>query len=457
MPKTDSKRFKCQSCNFESLQWMGFCPTCGDGNSLIEVAISDVSSKPWLLGSEQEMVELKHVSIDNTPRLELPLPEVNRVLGGGIVPGSLILLAGDPGIGKSTFLLRIADYISRIGSVVYISGEESAEQVKIRANRLHISGSKLYFLGVTDIEEILGCIDKMKPLCVVVDSIQTISSKTLPSSPGSIIQVKESTRLIMEWAKVNNVCVILSGHVTKEGELAGPRVLEHMVDVVMYLEGDRQSDLRVLRGTKNRFGSTNEVALLRMEDQGLIEVSDPSQHLLAERQNGAHGSAIVPVLEGSRPLLVEIQALSIPSNLPAPRKVANGVDQSRLIMLTAVLSKHSGIRLPFNQDIFVNAAGGLRIAETAADLAMLLAIASSIKEKPLIPDLIVVGEVGLGGELRSVPQLQIRLNEAKRLGFKKCLLPKSSKDSVGNIKGIEKLMASNLSQAINLGIYGKSK
>lgn len=457
MSKPDSKRFRCQECNFESLQWMGFCPTCGSRDPLAEVAISDAPSKPWLLKSTQDIVELKHVSLDNTPRLELPLTEVNRVLGGGIVPGSLILLAGDPGIGKSTFLLRIADYICKAGPVVYISGEESGEQVKIRADRLHISGSKLYFLGITEVEEILGSIDSINPLCVVVDSIQTISSKALPASAGSIAQVKESTRLLMEWAKAKGVCVLLAGHVTKEGELAGPRVLEHMVDVVIYLEGDRQSGLRILRGTKNRFGSTNEIALLRMEDQGLIEVSDPSQHLLAERQNGANGSAIVPVLEGTRPLLVEIQALSIPSNLPAPRKVANGVDQSRLIMLTAVLSKHSGIRLPFNQDIFVNAAGGLRISETAADLAMVLAIASSIKEKPVISDIIVIGEVGLGGELRSVPQLQIRLNEAKRLGFKKCLLPMSAKDAVGNIRGIEKLMASNLSQAINLGIYGQSK
>ena len=448
--------FLCTDCGDDFAKWAGQCQSCKAWGTLQEMSISEnkrstskTSTPPKPAIAFHELLETAEVG-----RISSGIAALDTVLGGGFMHASIVLFGGEPGIGKSTLSLQVAGYIDKC---LYVSAEESEAQVANRAKRLGISSNGLTLSSENRWEAIEKIIQISKPTLLIVDSIQTISSKTLPSSPGSIIQVKESTRLIMEWAKVNNVCVFLAGHVTKEGELAGPRVLEHMVDVVMYLEGDRQSDLRVLRGTKNRFGSTNEVALLRMEDQGLIEVSDPSQHLLAERQNGAHGSAIVPVLEGSRPLLVEIQALSIPSNLPAPRKVANGVDQSRLIMLTAVLSKHSGIRLPFNQDIFVNAAGGLRIAETAADLAMLLAIASSIKEKPLIPDLIVVGEVGLGGELRSVPQLQIRLNEAKRLGFKKCLLPKSSKDSVGNIKGIEKLMASNLSQAINLGIYGKSK
>ena len=382
--------------------------------------------------------------------------ELNRVLGGGLVSGSLVLMGGEPGIGKSTLLLQVSALVAQAGGkVAYVSGEETLSQIRLRAERLGVSGERLYLLAETDLNVILSHLEQLAPSLVVIDSIQAVSLPELESAAGSIGQVRECTLRLMHWAKPGAVPVFVAGHVTKDGAIAGPRVLEHIVDVVLYLEGEPFSAYRVLRGVKNRFGSTNEVGVFEMKQEGLMEVDNPSKAFLAQRLEEAVGSAVVPTLEGSRPLLVEIQALTTPTAFGLPRRTANGVDFNRLLLITAVLTKRVGLKLG-NQDIIVNVTGGLKIGEPAADLGIALAIASSARDISRRPALAAAGEVGLSGELRAVSQLERRVAEAARLGFKRCLVPRTSAQ-IKAPKNIELLTAATLREAIRVGlIKGKT-
>jgi DNA repair protein RadA/Sms len=383
-------------------------------------------------------------------RLTVDLPEFERVLGGGIVPGSLILVGGDPGIGKSTLLLQVAVLAAAAGrSVLYVSGEESAQQLQMRARRLGSDGRGIFVVAETDLDGALQAADNLQPAFVVVDSIQTVHTQSAPSPPGSIAQLRECTMRLMQWAKGGGIPICIIGHVTKEGDIAGPRLLEHIVDVVLYMEGERFSSYRLLRGVKNRFGSTNEVGVFEMTAEGLVAVNNPSEVFLAERGEGAVGSVVVPTLEGSRPLLVEVQALTSPTMLAVPRRTANGLDFNRLILITAVLAKRAGLALA-NQDVIANVVGGLRVQEPAADLALALAIASSNRDAALPSDLVAVGEVGLSGELRSVGQLERRLGEAERLGFRRCLLPQAALRRVTPATGLELMPVATVREAIRL-------
>jgi DNA repair protein RadA/Sms len=393
------------------------------------------------------------VTTTATDRLPLPLAELNRVLGGGLVAGSLVLISGDPGIGKSTLLLQASASMAHQQSrAVYISGEETVHQVKLRAERLGLAGEGLYLMAETDLEVILSQTEPLSPRLLVIDSIQTVYLAEVEATPGSVSQVRECTLRLMQWAKSSGVPVIITGHVTKEGTIAGPRLLEHIVDAVLYLEGEPFSAYRLLRCVKNRFGSTNEVGVFEMKHSGMVEVLNPSEAFLSHRGEETVGSAVVPTLEGSRPLLVEIQALTTPTSFGLPRRTANGVDFNRLLLVTAVLTKRTGLRLG-NQDIMVNVTGGLKVSEPAADLGMALAIASSTRDLGVDPHLAAVGEVGLSGELRAASQLERRLAEAARLGFKRCLIPKVG-PKIAPQKDIEIITASTLREAINKGLVG---
>jgi DNA repair protein RadA/Sms len=399
--------------------------------------------------------ELSQVSTEATDRLPLPLAEFSRVLGGGLVAGSLVLISGDPGIGKSTLLLQASAAMTQHGRAVYISGEETVHQIKLRAKRLGLSGEGLFLLAETDLEVILGQVEQLSPRLVVIDSIQTVYLPEVEATSGSVSQVRECTLRLMQWAKSSGVPVIITGHVTKEGAIAGPRVLEHIVDAVLYLEGEPFSAYRLLRCVKNRFGSTNEVGVFEMKSSGMVEVENPSLAFLSQRGEETIGSAVVPTLEGSRPLLVEIQALTTTTSFGLPRRTVNGVDFNRLLLVTAVLTKRAGLRLG-NQDILVNVAGGLKVSEPAADLGMALAIASSARDTGVDPEMAALGEVGLSGELRAVSQLERRLGEAARLGFKRCIIPKVG-SKIPPQKDIEIIIASTLREAINRGLVGKAK
>jgi DNA repair protein RadA/Sms len=460
----DTIQYICPECGTGHTQWMGFCSACGSGSPLEEAPTAHSSSPfipprvdntAWTPRETNGPTELSEVSLQDTPRIILPYPEMNRVLGGGLVPGSVVLLAGDPGIGKSTLMLQIAGALAPAklvddarGSVLYVSGEESATQVRLRAERLGISGRNLLLLNETAARDVLGWMDKTEPVAVLVDSIQTLYTDASTSAPGSVTQIREGARLLMGWAKANRTPVIIAGHVTKEGDVAGPRVLEHMVDVVLYLEGDRMSALRILRSEKNRFGSTDEVALFQMEGAGLVEVSDPSGQLLSHRKGPIVGSVVTPVLQGTRPMLVEIQALTAPVVGPTPRRVANGMEGNRLVLLATVLSRRAGIPLG-GQDIVVNVTGGLRVTEASADLATALAIASSFRDQPLETDVVALGEVGLGGEVRSVSQTGRRLQEAARLGLRRAVIPETAEIDPSDLKGIEIIPVATLTQAIH--------
>ena len=370
------------------------------------------------------------------------------MLGGGIVPGSVSLLAGEPGVGKSTLLLQIAHFFSAGGqSVVYVSGEESPHQIKLRSQRLGLSGEGIFLLSETDVDLVISRLEEHSPALAIVDSIQTLYTQDAPSGPGSVVQVRECGLRLLRWAKQRNLPVLIAGHMTKDGSLAGPRVLEHMVDTVMYLEGEDLNSYRILRIGKNRFGSTTEIGVYEMTGQGLIEVSDPSRALLAQRYEQAVGAALVPVIEGTRPLLLEVQALTSPSYAPVPRRVANGVDYNRLLMLTAVASRRAGIDVT-GQDIIVSIAGGFKVTEPAIDLGVALAIASSLHNRAIDAGTVVFGEVGLSGELRSVPQIERRINEAVRLGLSRCILPETARRDVGSSDGVELIFVRTLRQAL---------
>jgi DNA repair protein RadA/Sms len=440
--------FVCQQCGKESPKWLGRCPSCQEWNSFVETTVAAPSRTS---GRENPPQELSQVATGLSDRLPLPLAELNRVLGGGVVSGSLVLIGGDPGIGKSTLLLQVSSLVAKAkGKVAYVSGEETLSQIRLRAERLGVKGEGLYLLAETELDVILSQLEKLSPSLAIIDSIQAVSSPELDAAAGSITQVRECTLRLMHWAKQNGVPVFIAGHVTKDGAIAGPRVLEHIVDVVLYLEGEPFSAYRVLRGVKNRFGSTNEVGVFEMKEHGLIEVENPSLAFLSQRQAEAIGSTVVPTLEGTRPLLVEIQALTTPTAFGLPRRTANGIDFNRLLLITAVLTKRVGLRLG-NQDIIVNVTGGLRIAEPAADLGLALAIASSFRDVGVDPQLVVVGEVGLSGELRTVPHLERRVAEAARMGFERCLVPKAG-GKIKQPKNIELIIVSTLREAIGVGL-----
>ena len=440
--------FVCTSCENTSVKWEGQCRSCSAWNTIIEQ--SDAGRYGWLRKQSFAAVHLADASADDLPRMPLMSGEVNRVLGGGIVPGSLVLLAGDPGIGKSTLLLQLAAEVAKEhSSVFYVTGEESVSQVKMRADRLGIDGQDLYILTQTNVEDTLARLDEHLPSLVVIDSIQTMYDPSLSSHPGNVSQIRECARRLLEWGKANNVPLILTGHVTKGGDIAGPRVLEHMVDVSLYMEGDAVSSWRLLRGVKNRFGSTNEVGVLEMTGSGLLDVSDPSESFLLDRPKGAMGSVVVPVLEGNRALLVEIQALTAPSKIPNPRRVATGYDAHRLLLVCSVAMRTCGMPLA-DYDVIVNVTGGLKIAEPAADLGVALAIASSFRSVPMPGDFAAVGEVGLSGEIRRAPQTERRVKEAARLGFRKCLVPGNTDDRACGPEAFHYQRVDTLAQAINM-------
>ncbi len=459
MNKSDKRTvFVCQQCGKESLKWLGRCPSCQEWNSFVEKTITApvTSFRPISLVNPPQ--ELSQVVIGAADRFPLPLAEINRVLGGGLVSGSMVLIGGDPGIGKSTLLLQISALVTQArGKVVYVSGEETLHQIKLRSERLGVKGEQLYLLAETDLEVVLNQLEELSPSLVVIDSIQAVYLPELDTAPGSITQVRECTLRLMHWAKLGGVPIFIAGHVTKEGAIAGPRVLEHIVDVVLYLEGEPFSAYRLLRCAKNRFGSTNEVGVFEMKEQGLIEVDNPSQVFLSQRGGETIGSAVVPTLEGSRPLLVEIQALTSPTSFGFPRRTANGVDFGRLLLIAAVLTRRIGLRLG-SQDIIANVTGGLKIGEPAADLGIAMAIASSFRDVGVDPQLVAVGEVGLSGELRAVSQLDRRVAEAARLGFKRCLVPKVGARISPVPKNIELIPVSTLREAIGVGLVrGKLK
>jgi DNA repair protein RadA/Sms len=427
--------YRCQACGFQAAKWHGRCPDCGEFNTLIEErAAGGRVAGGGAFGGRRTAgglpaappVRLADVTPGGAARLQTGIAELDAVLGGGVVTGSLILIGGDPGIGKSTLLLQASCALAKaVGPVLYVSGEESAAQVKLRADRLGLDAAALFVLAETDLSAIEAQVAAVRPRAVVIDSIQTVYLPDLESAPGSVSQVRECGGRLMTLAKTSGMAVFLVGHVTKEGALAGPRVLEHLVDTVLYFEGERHAAFRVLRAVKNRFGSTNEIGVFEMTDGGLREVANPSASFLAERPRGAPGSVIVAALEGTRPLLLELQALVTPAHFGTPRRTVLGADYNRVCLLLAILEKRAGIPLQ-NQDVFVNVAGGVRCVEPAADLGLALAAASSFTERPLAPDVVLLGEVGLTGEVRAVGGLEPRLREAAALGFGTAIVPRAS-------------------------------
>jgi DNA repair protein RadA/Sms len=442
--------YVCRECGKESPKWMGRCPDCQAWNTFAETSTTpSASQKVPVRGSPAR--QLAGIELKNTDRTALPLNELNRVLGGGLVAGSVSLISGEPGIGKSTLLLQVADMVAGLrGNAVYVTAEETEGQIKLRAQRLGIRGDNLYLIAETDLEVIINELDNLNPGFVVVDSIQTVGLADLGTAPGNITQVRECTLRLLQWAKAKEVPVFIVGHITKSGDIAGPKALEHIVDVVLYFEGTPFSSYRLLRCAKNRFGSTNEVGVFEMREKGLIQVENPSQAFLSEHEENI-GSVVAPVMEGNRPLLVEIQSLATTSYFGLPRRMANGVDFNRLLLIIAVLTKRANLRLG-NQDILVNAAGGLKIEEPGADLPIALSIASSFYDSGLKPGLVAVGEVGLSGEIRTVSHLERRVAEAARLGFKICLVPRSGLRSLPPSQVIEIIGVSTLKEAIFKGL-----
>ncbi len=438
-------KFVCSSCGYESPRWLGRCPSCGAWNTFVEVRES--SRKTWIVEpGESKPVKLHDVMEIKRERIPVGIGEVDRVLGGGIVPGSLILIGGDPGIGKSTLLLQIADSLARRGTkVLYVTAEESLEQVGERAKRLGIEGENIYILAESEVRTIISRVEELSPDVLFIDSIQTVYHPELTSAPGSVSQVRECAAEFMRLAKSRKIATFLVGHVTKDGSLAGPRTLEHMVDAVIYLEGERQLGLRILRSVKNRYGSTNEIGVFEMEDRGLVEVTNPSSHFLSESDEARIGVAVISLLEGIRPILIEVQALVAPTAYGMPQRNTTGFDPRRLSMILAVLEIITGYSLR-NSDIFVNITGGIRVTESGGDLGVAMAIISSFRRIPLPPRSIFIGELGLGGEIRVVKGIQKRLSEASRLGFETAYIPHTSVETrdlkVVKVKNIEEAIQS---------------
>ena len=442
--------FVCNNCGYESPKWMGKCPACGEWNSFFEEKVITSKSSNGKTNKERvKPIELSKIEGKETTRVSTGFDELDRVLGGGLVNGSLVLLGGEPGIGKSTIILQICNKIKTAGKVLYVSGEESAEQVKIRADRLNVKNDNLLFLSETDIHIVEEEIEQIKPALVIIDSIQTMYSDEITSAPGSVSQVREITAKIMRMCKENGITTILIGHVTKDGNIAGPRVLEHMVDTVLYLEGERYFSYRILRGVKNRFGSTNEIGMFEMQNEGLVEIDNPSSILISERNENPAGSVIVASIEGTRPLLVEFQALTTQSVYGLPRRTANGIDYNRLTLLIAVLEKKEGLPLG-NQDVYLNVVGGLKVNEPAIDLGVVLATASSFKNIPIPKDVVALGEVGLTGEVRAINLIEKRLKEAEKLGFKTCIIPESNKKNLKDTYKLDIIGVCNINEAMKI-------
>ena len=440
--------FVCSSCGYESPKWLGKCPACNEWNTFYEEKV--VSSSKGSVGKSKEIakpIELNKIEGKTDLKISTGFNELDRVLGGGLVNGSLILLGGEPGIGKSTLILQICDKIKTDGKILYISGEESGEQIKLRADRLGVKKDNLLFLSETNIENIESNILSIIPKLVIIDSIQTMFSEEITSAPGSVSQVREITARIMRTCKENSITTILIGHVTKDGNIAGPRVLEHMVDTVLYLEGERYFSYRMLRGVKNRFGSTNEIGMFEMQNEGLVEITDPSKVLISDSGENPAGSVIIATIEGTRPLLVEFQALTTPTVYGLPRRTANGIDYNRLAVLIAVLEKKVGINLG-NQDVYLNVVSGLKINEPAIDLGIIAATVSSFKNIPIDKKTVVLGEVGLTGEIRSVNLIEKRIKEAEKLGFKKCIIPESNKKLLKESYKLDIIGVSNVNEAM---------
>ncbi|MGL4361756.1 MAG: DNA repair protein RadA [Cellulosilyticaceae bacterium] len=440
--------YRCAQCGYEASKWMGKCPDCNEWGSLIEEIVDTKKTNITKKTSGSSAVRLKEVVIESENRTTTGLGELDRVLGGGIVKGGLILVGGDPGIGKSTLLLQICEEIGEKGKeVLYISGEESVTQIKMRAERLLVATEKLSLMAETHMGIIEEQIKTSKPDLVIIDSIQTVYSDAVSSAPGSVSQVREVTHLLMNLAKGYGITIMIVGHVTKEGALAGPRVLEHMVDTVLYFEGERHASFRILRAVKNRYGSTNEIGVFEMQDVGLKEVLNPSEIMLAGRPMDVAGSIVSCTVEGTRPMLIEVQSLASFTSFGMPRRTATGVDYNRVSILIAVLDKRAGMDLN-NYDVYVNLAGGLKMNEPALDLAAALTIASSFKNISVDPQTIVFGEVGLTGEVRAVPMAEKRVIEAAKLGFNRCIMPKANVDKLPVIKGIKIIGVANISEAI---------
>lgn len=448
MAKSDKTVFYCQSCGYESAKWMGQCPGCHEWNTFVEEpkAVSAKGGSKRRMGTN-EPVPVKSVSTKDDPRVSTGIGEFDRVLGGGIVKGSLILVGGDPGIGKSTLLLQMCANLSRGGhKVLYISGEESLQQIKMRADRIGDGGDELLLLCETDLDVLDAQIEKIKPEMVIVDSIQTMYSENVTSAPGSVSQVREATATFLRISKSLGISLFLVGHVTKEGAVAGPRVLEHMVDTVLYFEGDNHASYRILRAAKNRFGSTNEIGVFEMHSEGLAEVPNPSEYMLSGKPEDATGAIVTCAVEGTRPILLEIQALASRTSFGYPRRTSTGVDYNRVNLLIAVIEKRLGIDFS-SMDAYVNIAGGIRMNEPSADLAVVLALISSCKDIVIGNEVAAFGEVGLSGEVRGVSQAAVRVQEAKKLGFEKVILPKSNLKDVKNVEGIKIVGVENLTKA----------
>lgn len=425
MAKTNTVFF-CNECGYESAKWLGKCPACNAWNTFVEEKVVKQGNNKTVVKKTVTPVSLKSIEKIKISRVSSGFDELDRVLGGGFVNGSLTLLGGEPGIGKSTLILQICEKFKTDGKVLYVSGEESAEQIKIRADRLGINSENIMFLGETDINAIEQTIEVMDPKLVIIDSIQTMYSDDITSAPGSVSQVREITSRIMKMCKMKGITTVIIGHVTKDGTIAGPRVLEHMVDAVLYIEGERYFSYRIVRGVKNRFGSTNEIGMFEMRNEGMVEITNPSSVLLTDREDNPAGSVIVASLEGTRPILVELQALTSTTVFGMPRRTANGIDYNRVTLLIAVLEKIGGVNLG-NQDVYMNIVGGIKINEPALDLGVILSAASSFKNISIPKDVAVIGEVGLTGEIRSVNMIEKRLKEVEKMGLKKCIIPDSNK------------------------------
>lgn len=450
MAKAKKSVFFCQNCGHEESKWLGQCPACKEWNTFVEEKVTSVKAGTVRDKKEAQIVALSSVETDEDERMMTEMAELDRVLGGGIVPGSLVLVGGDPGIGKSTLLLQVCQRLAAMNKkILYISGEESLKQIKLRANRMGDFSHTLFLLCETNLDMIRNVIEQQTPDMVVIDSIQTMYNEEVGAAPGSVSQVRESTNILMQLAKGLGISIFIVGHVTKEGTVAGPRVLEHMVDTVLYFEGDRHASYRILRAVKNRFGSTNEIGVFEMQKRGLVEVENPSEFMLSGRPEHASGSVVACAMEGTRPMLMEIQALVCKSSFGMPRRTAAGLDYNRVNLLMAVLEKRAGLPLS-SYDAYVNIAGGIRMNEPAADLGIVMAIASSYKNKPVSEDAIVFGEVGLSGEVRAVTMPEQRVAEAKKLGFKTCILPEVSVKGLGQVEGIEVIGVRSVNQAMNL-------
>ena len=442
--------YVCQECGYESPRWLGKCPGCNEWSTFVEEIVAKKASIQSKTNIKLNPVILEDIGIDKEERILTGAGELDRVLGGGIVKGSLVLVGGDPGIGKSTLLLQMCEYIGEKGSkILYASGEESIRQIKMRADRLGVATKNLLLISETNIDLIEGVISSSKPDLVIIDSIQTVFREEITSAPGSVSQVRKATSSLMRISKDQNISIVIVGHVTKEGSLAGPRVLEHMVDTVLYFEGERHAAYRILRAVKNRFGSTNEIGVFEMQDKGLAEVKNPSELMLAGRPFNVSGSVVTCSMEGTRPMLVEVQALVSFTNFGMPRRTATGIDYNRVVLLMAVLEKRVGMQL-ISYDSYVNLAGGIKITEPAIDLGVIAAIASSFKDQAIDPHMVVFGEIGLTGEIRGISMAEKRVIESAKLGFKSCVIPKANLRGMKKVDGIKVYGVENVSEALQI-------